>query len=156
MFTISWQRPLILAAASLALVAGTACAANASESHAPTGTSSSVTAGQSSFCGKGGEGGEGGEGGRGGQPGQPGEPGKPGQLGCFRFDDLPDKPKEKLTVVDKVQMVMILLADDSDAMKERIADKYKISTEQLDTWKQQYLDGNWYALMDNDGNPFCP
>ncbi|MER6200111.1 hypothetical protein ABT234_22415 [Streptomyces sp. NPDC001586] len=150
MFTCTWQRPLILAAASLALVTGTACAAQASEFKAPAGTSSSVAAEQPTHCalgGHGGEGGKGGKGGRGGQPGEPGEPGKPGGVGCFRFDDLPDKSKSDLSMVDKVHIVMILLVDDSDDMKEKIAKKYDISEDQLDNLKDDYLEGNWIALM---------
>lgn len=159
MFTISWQRPLILAAASLALVTGTACAAQASQSHTPTGTSSSVVADHPEPCfklgkgGEGGKGGKGGEGGKGGKPGEPGEPGQPGRSGCLRFSDLPDKDKSELSVVDKVQIVLILMADDSDEMKEKIADKYKISEGQLDTWKEQYKEGDWFALMGGD-SPF--
>ncbi|MET3984561.1 hypothetical protein [Streptomyces sp. PvR034] len=151
MFTSSWQRPLVLAAASLAFVTGTACAAQAAQSHAPAGVVSSVPAGQSAHCaggagGEGGEGGAGGQGGQGGQPGQPGQPGKPGTAGCFRFEDLPDKPKAELTVVDRVRIVVTLLADDTDATKEKIAKKYEITTEQLDTWKKNYLEGDWFAL----------
>ncbi|MET3985784.1 hypothetical protein [Streptomyces sp. PvR034] len=155
MFTSSWQRPLVLAAASLAFVTGTACAAQAAQSHAPAGTVSSALPGQPANCatgGSGGEGGEGGEGGKGGRPGKPGEPGKPGTsggFGCFRFGDLPDKPEAELTVVDRVRIVLILLADDSDATKEKIAKKYKISTERIDTWKKNYLAGDWFALVTN-------
>ncbi|MCX5192840.1 hypothetical protein OOK31_02845 [Streptomyces sp. NBC_00249] len=154
MFTNTWQRPLILAAVSLAFVTGTACAAQASPSHTPAGVSSSVLADQSGHCtaggagGEGGEGGKGGAGGRGGEPGQPGEPGKPGGVGCFRFDDLPDKPKAELTVVDKVHIVMALLADDSDKTKDKLVKKYKISQDQIDTWKKYYLERNWFALME--------
>ncbi|MFJ3726685.1 hypothetical protein ACIPYQ_29560 [Streptomyces sp. NPDC090045] len=153
MFTCTWQRPLILAAASLALVTGTACAAQASEFKAPAGTSSSVVAEQPTHCslgGRGGEGGKGGAGGSGGRPGEPGEPGKPGGVGCFRFDDLPDKSKSDLSMVDKVHIVMILLVDDSDDMKEKIAKKYDMSEEQLDDLKEAYIEGNWFALM-SDG-----
>ncbi|MFE9559609.1 hypothetical protein ACFYM0_00670 [Streptomyces sp. NPDC006487] len=158
MFTSPWQRPLILAAASLAFVTGTACAAQAAQSHTPASSVSSIMTGSPAHCGfggAGGEGGEGGEGGKGGQPGKPGEPGKPGGVGCFRFDDLPDKPKAELTMVDKVRIVVTLLADDSDEMKEKIAKKYKISTEQIDTWKKSYEDGDWFALM-GSSNPFSP
>ncbi|MEV7521839.1 helix-turn-helix domain-containing protein [Streptomyces sp. NPDC091371] len=152
MFTSSWQRPLVLAAASLALVTGTACAAQASQSQAPTAVSSSP-----SHCvlgGAGGEGGKGGEGGRGGQPGQPGEPGKPGRVGCFRFEDLPDKSKSELNAVDKVRIVIVLMADDTDATKDKISKKYDISREQLDDWKKDYLAGDWCSLMAG-GLPFC-
>ncbi|MER5727366.1 hypothetical protein ABT084_03225, partial [Streptomyces sp. NPDC002138] len=93
-----------------------------------------------------GEGGKGGEGGSGGQPGQPGQPGKPGTADCFTLGDLPDKPKEELTVVDRVRIVITLMADDSDATKDKIAKKYKITTEQIDTWKKNYLQGDWIAL----------
>ncbi|MEU9144214.1 hypothetical protein [Streptomyces sp. NPDC048349] len=154
MFTISWQRPLVLAAVSFALVTGSACAAQASAHHAPTGFGSASVSEQPAHClggGEGGKGGKGGEGGKGGRPGEPGEPGKPGRVGCLLgFDDLPDKPKSELTVVDKVRIVLILLADDSDETKEKIAKKYDISQEQLDTWKRQYVDGDWFALMGSD------
>ncbi|MFF1556091.1 hypothetical protein [Streptomyces sp. NPDC058279] len=153
MFRSTWQRPLILAAASLTLFTGTACAAQASQPHVPAGISSPVVADHPKPCagiGKGGEGGEGGKGGKGGQPGQPGQPGKPGRSGCLHFDDLPDKPKSQLTAVDKVYIVMVLIADDSDATKEKIAKKYDVSHDQLDTWKKDYLDGDWFALMGGD------
>lgn len=157
MFTSTWQRPIVLVVASLALVTGTACAAQASEPQAPAGGTSSVLSGSLAHCvgfGQGGKGGEGGEGGKGGKPGKPGEPGKPGGVGCFRFEDLPDKTKAELTAVDKVQIVMAVLADDSDETKKKIADKYKISTEEIDTWKRQYTEGDWCALM-GTGLPFC-
>ncbi|OKK17196.1 hypothetical protein AMK16_20030 [Streptomyces sp. CB00455] len=154
MFTSPWQRPLILAAASLAFLTGTGCAAHASQTQAPAGSSSSVLAGQSAHCGGGGRGGEGGAGGKGGAPGEPGRPGKPGRPGCFRFDDLPDKPKKELGVTDKVRIVLTVLTDDSDATKKRITEKYKISQDQLETWKQDYLDGNWFALMEGS-SPSC-
>ncbi|MET9701372.1 hypothetical protein ABZY31_31315, partial [Streptomyces sp. NPDC006529] len=147
MFTSSWQRPLVLAAASLAFVTGTACAAQAAQTHTPA-----LTLGAGAHCtpggvgGAGGEGGEGGKGGSGGKPGQPGQPGKPGSVGCLSFKDLPDKPKDELTVVDRVRIVVTLLADDSKDNQEKIAKKYKITTEQLDTWKKNYLDGDWLAL----------
>lgn len=151
MFTNSWQRPLILAATTFALVTGTAVAAQASEHHAPSGTGTAAVADLSTHCtggGEGGKGGKGGEGGKGGRPGQPGEPGKPGRVGCLlRFDELPDKHKSELTVVDKVRIVLTLLADDSDKTKEKIAEKYDISTEEIDSWKRNYVDGDWFALM---------
>ncbi|MCX4961302.1 helix-turn-helix domain-containing protein [Streptomyces virginiae] len=154
MFTKSWQRPIILATASLALVTGTACAAQASQSHTPTNISASAPADQPEHCvgfGAGGKGGEGGKGGRGGEPGQPGEPGRPGGVGCFKFEDLPDKSKADLTVVDKVRIAIIVLAaDDEDETTKKIADKYKISEKQIDTWKKYYVDGDWFALMADD------
>ncbi|MFD4242362.1 hypothetical protein ACFWP3_12310 [Streptomyces sp. NPDC058525] len=151
MFTNSWQRPLILAATTFALVTGTAVAAQASVHHTPAGVTTAVVADLPTTCvggGEGGKGGKGGEGGKGGQPGQPGEPGKPGSVGCLLgFEDLPDKKKSDLTVVDKVRIVLTLLADDSDETKEKISKKYDIPEEQLDTWKRQYVDGDWFALM---------
>ncbi|MFJ8164342.1 hypothetical protein ACIRBY_25935 [Streptomyces sp. NPDC096136] len=147
MFTIPFQRPLILAAASLALVTGTACAAQAAVSHVPAATSASVPGLQATNCAAGGAGGEGGKGGEGGQPGQPGEPGKPGGTACLGFADLPDKPKSELTVVDRVRIALTVIADDSKELKDKIADKYKITPEQIDTWKKQYMDGDWLGLM---------
>ncbi|MBW5485113.1 hypothetical protein [Streptomyces bambusae] len=156
MFTNSWQRPLILAVASLAFAAGTAGVSQASESQAMSGINSAAAGDHPEPCfkiGRGGEGGKGGEGGRGGQPGQPGEPGKPGRPGCLRFHDLPDKKKSELTVVDRVYIVMMLTADDSDEMKEKISEKYDVPKDELDTWKKNYEDGNWIALM-GGGFPF--
>ncbi|WP_406336049.1 transposase [Streptomyces sp. NBC_00203] len=138
-----WQRPLILAVASVALATGTACAAQASPS-ATAATTRVVLADQSSHCGKGGEGGEGGEGGRGGEPGRPGEPGKPG-TSCLRFGALPDKPASKLTVIDKVRIVMAV--ESGQAKKAEVAKKYKVSEKEIDTWVKQFRDGDWAALM---------
>ncbi|MER6216040.1 hypothetical protein ABT213_18520 [Streptomyces sp. NPDC001674] len=155
MFTIPFQRPLLLAAASLALVSGTACAAQAAVSHTPAATSASAPALKATDCtlgGAGGAGGEGGKGGQGGQPGQPGEPGKPGGTACLGFDDLPDKPKSELTVVDKARIALTVIADDSKEMKDKIAAKYKITHAQIDTWKKQYLEGDWFALMNNSAS----
>ena len=83
-----WQRSIVLAVASVAVAAGTACAAQAPQS--PTqdaGLSVDAAAlGSRSAdgCGKGGEGG------KGGKPGQPGEPGEPGRPGCADPEDLKD------------------------------------------------------------------
>ncbi|MFH8801294.1 hypothetical protein ACH4F6_17115 [Streptomyces sp. NPDC017936] len=143
------QRPLILAMAALALATGTACAAQAAP-HAPTGTSHSADTGnppgRHSDCGKGGKGGE---------PGQPGEPGKPG---CFRFDDLlPDEPDgSKLRGADKVRIVMSVMSGQTTSA--RAAEKYEVSVDDIDTWKQQFLDGDWFALFGGNGQdafPFC-
>ncbi|WP_406470121.1 transposase [Streptomyces sp. NBC_01615] len=142
-----WQRPLVLVVASVALAAGTACAAQASPS-ATAGTGHVAAADQSSHCGRGGEGGEGGkggEGGRGGEPGRPGEPGKPGTSGCFRFRDLPDKPKSKLTAMDRIRIVMAV--ESGQAKKAEVAKKYKVSEKEIDTWVKQFRDGDWAALM---------
>ncbi|MER5928255.1 DUF1153 domain-containing protein [Streptomyces mirabilis] len=135
-----WQRPLVLAVASVALATGTACAAQAAPG-VTTGTSQMAPA-DPSHCG---HGGEGGEGGKGGAPGQPGEPGKPGQFGCFKFDDLPDKPKSELTGVDKIRIV--LTVESGQAKKADVAKKYKISEKEFDTWDKQFRDGDWAALM---------
>ncbi|MFD4511552.1 DUF1153 domain-containing protein [Streptomyces sp. NPDC058457] len=140
-----WQRPLVLAVASLALATGTACAAQATPG-VTTGTSLTAPAAAASHCGQGGEGGKGGEGGRGGAPGQPGEPGKPGKPGCFRFDDLPDKPKSELTGLDKARIV--LTVESGQAKKSEVVKKYKISEKEFDTWDKQLRDGDWAALLD--------
>ena len=136
-----WQRPLILAVASVVLAAGTACAAQAS-SGAVAGTGHAVLAGQSSHCGRGGEGGEGGRG------GEPGRPGKPGMFGCFRFGDLPDKSASELTVVDKIRIV--LSVESGQAKKAGVARKYKISEKEIGIWDRRFRDGDWAALMGAD------
>ncbi|WP_327425926.1 helix-turn-helix domain-containing protein [Streptomyces sp. NBC_01236] len=139
-----WQRPLILAVASVALATGTACAAQASPS-ATAATGRVVLADQSSHCGRGGEGGEGGKGGEGGRGGEPGRPGEPGKPGCFRFGDLPDKPASKLTVIDKIRIVMAV--ESGQAKKAEVAKKYKVSEKEIGTWVKQFRDGDWAALM---------
>ncbi|WP_330301682.1 MULTISPECIES: helix-turn-helix domain-containing protein [unclassified Streptomyces] len=144
-----WQRPLILAVASVALATGTACAAQASPSAAAV-TGHVAVADRSSHCGRGGEGGEGGkggEGGRGGEPGRPGEPGKPG-TSCLRFGDLPDKPASKLTMIDKIRIVMAV--ESGQAKKAEVAKKYKVSEKEIGTWVKQFRDGDWAALTGVD------
>ncbi|MGW7545674.1 hypothetical protein ACWGKQ_31910 [Streptomyces sp. NPDC054770] len=138
-----WQRPLVLAVASLALAAGTACAAQAAPG-VTTGISQTAPA-ASSHCGQGGEGGRGGEGGQGGAPGRPGEPGKPGKPGCFAFGDLPDKPGSDLTGMDRIRIV--LTVESGQAKKADVVKKYKISGKEFDTWSKQFHDGDWTALL---------
>ncbi|MEU9153581.1 DUF1153 domain-containing protein [Streptomyces sp. NPDC048417] len=142
MSTTRWQRPLILAVASVALATGTACAAQAAPD-VTTGTSHAAPA-DPAHCGRGGEGGEGGEGGKGGAPGQPGEPGQPGRLGCFTSGDLPDKPKSDLTGTDKIRIMLIV--ESGQAKKPDVIKKYKISEKEFDTWDKQFRDGDWAAL----------
>ncbi|MFJ9800424.1 hypothetical protein [Streptomyces wuyuanensis] len=174
-----WQRSIVLAVASVAVAAGTACAAQAPQS--PTqGAGLSVDAAalgsrSADGCGKGGEGG------KGGKPGQPGEPGEPGRPGCAdpedlkdlkdledlegmedlkelddlkdlkdlkdfeAFGELPDKPKDELSVVDKVRIVVALLTD--EATTDEVAEKYDVSKKEVGTWREQVLDGDWAALM---------
>ena len=80
-------------------------------------------------CGNGGDGGRGGDSGKGGGPGQQGEPGKPGTHGCTRFEDLPDKPKGKLTLADKVRIVMVVLHGPTTSAEA--AKKYKMSAHEI-------------------------
>ncbi|GGN21773.1 DUF1153 domain-containing protein [Streptomyces fuscichromogenes] len=138
-----WQRPLVLAVASLALATGTACAAQAAPGLTTGTTQTAPTA--PSYCGRGGEGGKGGAGGQGGAPGRPGEPGKPGQPGCLTFRDLPDKPKADLTGLDKIRIVLIV--ESGQAKKADVVKKYKISEKEFDAWDKQFRDGDWAALL---------
>ncbi|UUN28275.1 DUF1153 domain-containing protein [Streptomyces sp. FIT100] len=120
--------------------------------------------------GRGGDGffgGTGGDGGRGGAPGRPGEPGKPGHgffggtggrggdggvgTGCLRFSDLPDKPKDELTAADKARIVLVVVYGDTTSAE--VAKKYKVPEKEVDTWKRQVLDGDWFALAGVD-RPF--
>ncbi|MET9468582.1 hypothetical protein ABZY44_28095, partial [Streptomyces sp. NPDC006544] len=64
-----------------------------------------------------------------------------------------DKTKSQLTVIDRIRIAVTLVADDSDETRDKITKKYKISDEQLDTWKKDYVDGDWFALM-GIGSPF--
>lgn len=154
-----WQRPFLLVMASLAFVTGTTYAAQEAQS-ATTDTHHSTHGthpfGPHADCGKGGKGGEGGKGGR---PGQPGEPGKPG---CLRPGDLlPDKPKgAKLQGADKIRIVMSVMS--GHTTRAEAAKKYEIPEDEIDTWKRQFLDGDWFALFgENNGEngedafPFC-
>ncbi|MEU9012744.1 DUF1153 domain-containing protein [Streptomyces sp. NPDC048479] len=156
------QHRFILAPASLAFAVGIACAAQAPH-NAAAGPShvakvadllgradfgSGGGGGNGGDCGNGGDGGKGGDSGKGGGPGQSGEPGKPGAHGCTRFEDLPDKPKEKLTLADKVRIVMVVLHGPTTSAEA--AKKYTMSAHEIDTWKRQYLAGDWTALMGKD------
>ncbi|CAM5700263.1 helix-turn-helix domain-containing protein [Streptomyces griseomycini] len=160
----SWQRPLVLAMASAALAAGTTYAVQAAQS-TPAGSSHSTDTrhppGHHADCGKGGKGGEGG---KGGAPGRPGEPGRPG---CFRPGDLlPDKPEgSKPTGADKIRIVMAVMSGHTTSAQA--AEKYDIPQDEIDTWKRQFLDGDWLTLLaehsgeDSGGNgrgtfPFSP
>ncbi|MFI8952935.1 hypothetical protein ACIGO6_41645, partial [Streptomyces sp. NPDC053750] len=139
-----WQRPLVLAMASAALATGTTYAAQAAQ-NTSAGSSHSTDArphpGHSEYCGKGGKGGEGG---RGGEPGQPGEPGRPG---CFRPGDLlPDKPEgSKPAGADRIRIVLAVLS--GHITSAGAAEKYEVPHEEIDTWKRQFLDGDWLALF---------
>ncbi|MEV7322018.1 DUF1153 domain-containing protein [Streptomyces sp. NPDC093970] len=143
MSTTRWQRPLVLAVASLALATGTACAAHAAPGAAVTGHTAPAAA--PSLCGHGGEDGRGGEGGKGGAPGRPGEPGKPGKPGCLTFGDLPDKPGSDLSGLDKVRIVLAVESGNAD--RADVVRKYKISEKEFDTWDRKFRDGNWAALL---------
>ncbi|MGW0409788.1 DUF1153 domain-containing protein [Streptomyces collinus] len=150
MSTISWRRPLLMAVASLTLVSGTACAAQAATHTSTANTSGySALAGRSAHCGKGGEGGAGGKGGAPGRPGQPGQPGQPG--GCLSFKDLPDKAEPDLTVMDKVRIVLTVTS--GHATKADVAKKYRIPEKEVDTWQRQFQDGDWLGLLDDGSAP---
>lgn len=141
----SWRRPLTLAAASVALVTATACAAQAATHTGPVPSGhAAAPAHPSSHCG------EGGEGGKGGAPGKPGEPGKPGKPGCAAFDlhDLPDKPKSDLSRLDKARIALAVLTGrvtQADAAK-----KYKIPEKEISKWERQLLNGDWLAFLQTD------
>lgn len=154
MSVCAWKRPLLLAAASLAIVSGTACAAYTPQD-VITGIGRAAGAGDlvGRFveCGKGGDGGDGGKGGEGGRPGAPGEPGEPGKsglAGCVPLGELPDKPKGALSVVDKVRIVMAVLSGDRTSAE--VAEKYEVPEGQIETWKRQFLGGDWPALIKAD------
>ncbi|MEW1773682.1 DUF1153 domain-containing protein [Streptomyces sp. NPDC086777] len=136
-----WQRPFVLAVASVALAAGTACAAQAAPGITP-GTGRAAPATPSSHCG------QGGEGGKGGAPGRPGEPGKPGHPGCLTLGDLPDKPKADLTGLDRARIV--LAVEYGQRKKADVVRKYKISDKEFDTWDRQLRSGDWAALLGLD------
>ncbi|MEV5877540.1 hypothetical protein AB0L75_25625 [Streptomyces sp. NPDC052101] len=142
MSTHLWQRPVLLAAASAALVTITACGAQAATHAAPAPAGYSALAHQSSHCG------EGGEGGKGGAPGQPGQPGQPGKAGCFSLDDLPDKPKSELSQLDKARIALTVLTGrvtQADAAK-----KYKISEKEISDWERQLLKGDWLEFLQQE------
>ncbi|GAA1007161.1 MULTISPECIES: helix-turn-helix domain-containing protein [Streptomyces] len=159
MFKNPQRRSLILGTASLVIAIGTVYAADAARG-APADTHRSAHGSPSSHhpsdCGKGGRGGEGGKGGR---PGRPGEPGKPG---CLRFGDpLPDKPKgAELQGADRIRVVMSVMS--GHTTRAEAAKKYEVPEGEIDTWKRQFLNGDWFALFGgNKGQngkgdfPFC-
>ncbi|AQT70645.1 helix-turn-helix domain-containing protein [Streptomyces sp. fd1-xmd] len=139
------HRAIALAAA----VAAAAAAARALPVHPSSSLPASAAFGPvgSPECGSGGEGGRGGDGGQDGSPGRPGEPGKPGTHECTRYSDLPDKPKAKLTVADKVRVVLVLMND--GATEAQIAEKYKMSPDTVRLWKEAYLKRDWPVLMND-------
>ncbi|MEU2063768.1 hypothetical protein [Streptomyces sp. NPDC013455] len=145
MCTISWRRPLILLAASVTLVTGAGCAAQAATPAASAPSGHTALLQRAENCG------EGGEGGKGGAPGQPGEPGKPGKPGCLAFRDLPDKPKSELTRLDRARIVLTVLS--GHATKAEVAKKYKVSEKEIDTWERRLLNGDWLSLV-QDTSPF--
>ncbi|GGU80242.1 hypothetical protein GCM10010260_10580 [Streptomyces filipinensis] len=143
MSSSTWRRPFILAAASVALVTTTACAAQAATPIAPApGSHAAAPADRSAHCG------EGGEGGKGGAPGQPGEPGEPGKPGCAPFhglSDLPGRPKSKLSRLDKARIALAVLTGrvtEADAAK-----KYKVREKEISKWEQNLLDGGWLEFL---------
>lgn len=144
MSTRSWRGPFVLAAASAALVTTTACAAQAA-THTVPASHAVATADRSARCG------EGGEGGKGGAPGQPGEPGKPGEPGCSPFhglDDLPGKPKSKLSRLDKERIALTVLTGrvtQSDAAK-----KYQIPEKEIGKWERNVLSADWLGFLRAD------
>ncbi|MFK4228069.1 hypothetical protein [Streptomyces sp. NPDC019890] len=159
-----WRRRFVLAPLSLVFAAGVACAAQVPHTAAagsghragPAGLAGGVggtggsggVGGAGGECGTGGAGGKGGDSGRGGGPGRSGEPGRPGTQGCTRFEDLPDKPKDKLTLADRVRIVMVVLHGPTTSAEA--ARKYKMPAQEIDAWKRQYLAGDWTALMGKD------
>ncbi|MEU1403480.1 hypothetical protein ABZ471_14145 [Streptomyces sp. NPDC005728] len=143
-----WRRSIALTAATLAVAATATCTSRALADHRPAThhTTQSASADDSSECGKGGDGGRGGDSSDG--TGQPGEPGKPATRECDRYSDLPDKPKGKLTVADRVKIVLVLI--NGGATEEQIAKKYDIPKEKVETWKQAYLKEDWAVLLNDD------
>ncbi|MBV7697256.1 hypothetical protein [Streptomyces sp. TRM70350] len=144
-----WRRPVALGAATLVAALCTACATTSE----PTATDRKVAVTpaeqvfpDSSECGSGGDGGDGGDSGEGGRPGEPGEPGEPGTRECTRYSDLPDKPKEELTLADKVRVVLVLL--NGGASEAQIARKYDMPKDEVAAWKEAYIERDWSVLMD--------
>lgn len=152
-----WKRPLALVVMAAAIAGGGACSfegSSAGASAAPTrhdgsrgadgarGTDS-VT-GLLAGCARGGEGGQGGRPGEPGQAGRPGEPGGAGGAACLRLADLPAKPEDKLSAVDKVRIVLTVTS--GHATRSEVAEKYKVPEKVFDMWKEQVLDGDWLGL----------
>ncbi|MFF9621456.1 transposase [Streptomyces griseosporeus] len=150
-----WRRSLALAAAAVAVSAGVSCTpgagADAGPDHRAPTTSASTGSAQApagtSECGSGGNGGKGGDSGENGSPGKSGEPGKPGTHDCTRYSDLPDKPKDKLTLADKVRVVLVLL--NGGATEAQIAEKYDMPKSEVGSWKKAYLEEDWSVLAGN-------
>ncbi|MQY34784.1 hypothetical protein SRB17_27540 [Streptomyces sp. RB17] len=139
MFTSPSRRPLLLAAASVALVTVTACGAQAATRTAPAPTGYTALAHRAGHCG------EGGEGGKGGAPGRPGQPGKPGKPGCFSLRDLPDKPTSELSRLDKARIALAVLT--GRVTRSDAAKKYRIAEKEISAWERQLLNGDWLAFL---------
>lgn len=158
-----WKRPLALVVMAATIAGGSACSFQGSSAEAsPAQTSHDGSRGDGARgsesvtsllagCARGGEGGQGGRPGEPGQPGQPGEPGEPGGAACLRLADLPAKPKERLSAVDKARIVLTVTS--GHATRAEVAEKYKVPEKTFDLWKEQVLDGDWLGLS-AQGFPF--
>ncbi|MFE7774887.1 DUF1153 domain-containing protein [Streptomyces sp. NPDC057445] len=62
-----------------------------------------------------------------------------------RSDDLPDKPNEELSVVDKAQIVTAVQS--GGTTRAEAAVKYEVSEREIDIWKREVLDGDRSASM---------
>lgn len=150
-----WRRSLALAAAAVAVSAGISCTPGAGADTGPdhrtpttsTSTGSAQAPAGTAECGSGGNGGKGGDSGENGSPGKSGEPGKSGTHDCTRYSDLPDKPKGKLTLADKVRVVLVLL--NGGATEAQIAEKYDMPKSEVGSWKKAYLEEDWSVLAGN-------
>lgn len=152
-----WKRPFALVVMAAAIAGGGACTSAGASATQPRHDGSRAADGARGTdsvpcllagCARGGEGGQGG---RPGEPGQPGRPGEPGGAACLRLADLPDKPEEKLSAVDKVRIVLTVTS--GHATRAEVAEKYKVPEKVFDTWKEQVLDGDWLGLS-GQGFPF--
>ncbi|MET9879894.1 helix-turn-helix domain-containing protein [Actinacidiphila glaucinigra] len=69
--------------------------------------------------------------------------------GCAASGALPDKPEDRLSVVDKARIVVLMAGGDTRGSE--VAAKYQVSEDQVDAWKGQLLQGDWFRLLPASG-----
>ncbi|MDX2819436.1 hypothetical protein ABZ312_28460 [Streptomyces sp. NPDC006207] len=127
------QRPVALVMAALAVAAGTTGAAHLTH----------TSADRPAPCSR--EGIPGDDKGAAGPGGVPGLPVAAGASGCAVPGALPDKPEDRLSVVDKTRIVVLMAT--GEARGSEVTAQYKVSEDRVATWKAQLLMGDWSGLL---------
>ncbi|WP_431962359.1 helix-turn-helix domain-containing protein [Actinacidiphila sp. bgisy160] len=131
------RRPVATVMAALAVAGATAGAAQLTHT-----TAADRPAPCSRYDGRGGDGAVT------GRDGLPGLPVAAAASGCALPGALPDKPEDRLSVVDKARIVVLMA--DGEARDSEVAAQYRVSEDQVAAWKRQLLLGDWFGLLRPD------